>query len=450
MFKIVSNTHRVTNYVREEAYKWLYKEIDRNKYVVSKKPAAMKLMLKIKTDRCMTAETYEKFIGMMENSPFVYLIRKKNKSGLVTTNHIRNYFVLFNDDVLPLGFIMDFFEDEYETKAERNKLIDDYLKSQNKEEFVNHCKTKIFEKVEPTINFKERHPNIFNTAYQFFVSHGIKIFISLLILALFLGFTAETKLFGVLGDWMDDDFNLEESLDKSYGIIDTYGVIFNAKLTKDEGKAIEKAKRAEAEAKAEASDAEEAETEEKEKFEKEIVYGPTYSEYFYQLRALLIFNSILLIYLLFRLGYIISIAIVTIKALVYKSKLTKLDKHIELLEGSGIEDLKEYFISITPEARSADAFTDDMVSNLPEAHKSYQALVDFDFNKLENQINDFSKSEKAQKFGIAYSNSNVDMAVAKKAWRSGFVFVSIVLLLAIVFNFEPLYLWVLPTISMFF
>ena len=119
MFQIISNTHRVTKYVTEEAYKWLYNEINKNNYAVSKQSSALNLMLKIKTERCITKETYEQFVSLMENSPYIYLIRKKNKSGAITTNNVRNYFVMFNDDVLPLGFIMDFFEDEYETKEER-------------------------------------------------------------------------------------------------------------------------------------------------------------------------------------------------------------------------------------------------------------------------------------------------------------------------------------------
>jgi hypothetical protein len=40
MFTVVSNTHRVTRYVISEAYKWLYKEIEANKYDPSKNHAA--------------------------------------------------------------------------------------------------------------------------------------------------------------------------------------------------------------------------------------------------------------------------------------------------------------------------------------------------------------------------------------------------------------------------
>ena len=58
MFTIVSNTHRVTRYVISEAYKWLYKEIEANKYDPSKNHAARALMLRIRKERCLT-DDYE-------------------------------------------------------------------------------------------------------------------------------------------------------------------------------------------------------------------------------------------------------------------------------------------------------------------------------------------------------------------------------------------------------
>ena len=78
MFTIVSNTHRVTKYVIDEAHKWLYKEIEANKYSASKNRAARTLILHIRTERGLTdAQFLRNFLGSATGNTGVYLVENE-------------------------------------------------------------------------------------------------------------------------------------------------------------------------------------------------------------------------------------------------------------------------------------------------------------------------------------------------------------------------------------
>jgi hypothetical protein len=403
MFTIVSNTHRVTRYVISEAYKWLYKEIEANKYDPSKNHAARALMLRIRKERCLTDDTYSEFLSMMENKPFVYLIRQKNKSGAITTNHIRNYFVKFNEEVLPLGFILDFFEDEYETKEERKKLLDDFIKSESAVEFENHCRTELEKRVEPQHRFREKHPSVFHTPTTFYITNIVRIAFTVVILAMFCMFLSEIKFLNVIGDWM-----IEAKFDATEHMKDAYGVI--------------------------------------EAYTKTVEAGATYSAYFEAFLLHILFNFVIAFILIFRIKTMISFLVVSIKIFSCRLQLGKQEKHMEDLESSGIDELKDHFIELAPRLQAEGQFSADMIENLPAAHKKYHAVVSFDFSKVEKSIKKMHASKSAKKLAITYEDE-YDLDSYKKAWRSGFVGLVVITIVIAIINVPGLYNSVIPPIQ---
>lgn len=405
MYTIVSNTHRVTKYVISEAYKWLYKEVENNKYTATKQQGARALMLRIRTERKFTEETYEKFFSMMENKPFVYLIRQKNKSCAITTNHIRNYFVKFNEEILPLGFIIDFFEDEYETEEERKKLIDDFIKSESSEEFENHCRTELEKRIEPQIKFKDAHPSVFHTPASFYVTNGIRVLITVIMFAMFMCFVNETKMFDILGDWMfKAKFDFDALVNSSYGVIKAFLL------------------------EADATDM------------------LSYGEYFTVFSGHMIFNGVVLLILISRIKYLIRFLIINFKILICRSKLNVQEKYMDYLEESGIDELKDHFTELAPQIRATGQFTDDMLEGLPAAHKKYHSVTSFDFSKVENSIRKMHASKSAYKLRINYDSEN-SVGAYKKAWRSGLVGTALLAIIIAVIDVPGLYNVVIPELE---
>ena len=220
MYNIESNTHRVTQYVISEAYKWLYKEIDNNKYSANKNREAKALLLKIKMERCVTEETYNQFLSMMDHNLFIYLItckKVKAKNQKITSNHVLNYFVTFNGVVLPLGFIFDFFEDEYETEEDCKRQIAKFIESERTTEFENYCRDALLKKADPQAQLKENYPFVFRTPVMFYVTQGIRALLTLVLLAMFVLFLKESSIVNVIKDFiMVAKFDIKSFLPNTY------------------------------------------------------------------------------------------------------------------------------------------------------------------------------------------------------------------------------------------
>ena len=131
MYEINVSTRRVTQFIIEEAYRWLYLKINNNEYQANRCKEGKSLIVKIAEEKTVTAENYVKFINLFDNSPVAYMMyRSKRKSSkLITTDILCNYFVKYNGHILPVGFIKDFFEDDYETQQEVNALLEGFTKN---------------------------------------------------------------------------------------------------------------------------------------------------------------------------------------------------------------------------------------------------------------------------------------------------------------------------------
>lgn len=408
MFTIESTTHRVTTYVVNEAYKWLYNEIECNKYSSNKRRDGRALLLKIKTDKCVTEQTYKQFLAMLENRPFVYLTSQKNsssKGASITTNHLLNYFVKFNNVILPLGFILDFFEDEYETEDERQALIDQYIQNERTVEFENQCRIKIGEQLEPLITFKEERPCIFETSPMFHVTNILRIALTAVLVVLFSMFMSETKMSTALMDFvLKAQFDAGKLLPESYGYISAF--LFDTTLNAQN----------------------------------------TYGEYFAAYAFHLIFNAGLLLVIICRVVSMLSYLITTAKIMICRSEVAQQEKNISYLEDIGIQDLTEYFKSIAPTLVRKKAFTPEMAENLPVAHKRYHSAISFNFENLDQTIESMYASKSVKKLALEYHDDD-SLRLAKKQWRRGFVLVILLCMVVVLLNVSALFETLIPELS---
>ncbi len=128
MYSIVSNERRITERIKEEAYEWLYKKITDGSYDVTGKKAE-KVIFTITSAQKVTPETYKSFLDYFCNEPHNYMLtfKAKKKINRITTQDLSGYFVKYNNVVLPVGFIQEIFEDDYETLAEVKEFYSQYL-----------------------------------------------------------------------------------------------------------------------------------------------------------------------------------------------------------------------------------------------------------------------------------------------------------------------------------
>jgi hypothetical protein len=142
----------------------------------------------------------------------------------------------------------------------------------------------------------------------------------------------------------------------------------------------------------------------------------------------------------------ISFLVVSIKIFSCRLQLGKQEKHMEDLESSGIDELKDHFIELAPRLQAEGQFSADMIENLPAAHKKYHAVVSFDFSKVEKSIKKMHASKSAKKLAITYEDE-YDLDSYKKAWRSGFVGLVVITIVIAIINVPGLYNSVIPPIQ---
>jgi len=142
----------------------------------------------------------------------------------------------------------------------------------------------------------------------------------------------------------------------------------------------------------------------------------------------------------------ISFIVVTVKILRCRLQLGKQEKYMDDLESTGIDELKDHFMELAPTLQSTGQFSEDMIENLPVAHKKYHAVVSFDFSKVEKSIKRMHASKSAKKLSITYEDE-YDLDAYKKAWRSGFVGLVLITVVIAIINVPGLYASVIVPIQ---
>ena len=225
MFQFVDDKRRITTFIKTEAYKWLFKNLSKYKPVGTD---AENLYMQINQNGVITEDTYQKVIKLLENNPFAGTIKGISRKKPITTDDIHMYFVEYNGTKLPIGFIFDFFEDDYgeSDKDKEQKLIKDFLgdaKREIKAEWES-TKFKSRQKIEKTADELE---NISKFGYKSYLKYAGWV-VCLLVLAFSVRYFVDTynvvdtvRVFVTENEW---DFDR----DLDFTVLDSYvGVNYN-------------------------------------------------------------------------------------------------------------------------------------------------------------------------------------------------------------------------------
>ncbi len=204
MYSLNSNTRRITSFVESEAYKWLYDKIVKNEYDVSGNRQLQQLIVDIKRAGRLDKASYDAFTQKVVYNPFTCIIQGKNAKDkkFIATDKIENFFIKYNGVVLPIGFIRDFFEDDYETQAEVDKYIASVVKGQE-ELFTLQCETTLIHKNNQINELKANTDCVFNTAFSFHFTNILKILLTFITLWVCVHFIVEEDVINRIVEYND-------------------------------------------------------------------------------------------------------------------------------------------------------------------------------------------------------------------------------------------------------
>jgi len=214
IYSITLRDRRITDYVIEQAYLWLYDQINMDSYIAGDRQSE-KLLLEIKQAGTITKKTYDIFLKAFLNDPYQYLLvcgRGKKYAG-ITSPELKNYFLKFNDEVIPVGFVESFFEDDYETQAEIQAFYDAYLKY-NIYQFGLNCQSISLSRSETLENIKKVYPGIFKTKFSYHFTNLIKLILVISGLYLCCSFFNNIHIFQCLDQLLTNGYSrtIEENL----------------------------------------------------------------------------------------------------------------------------------------------------------------------------------------------------------------------------------------------
>ena len=381
-------TRRVTQYIVEEAYKWLYERIKANEYQA---PSGCRegriLLLQISTAKAVTEKTYKDFLKLFDNSPFSYMMNhsKRNNGRKLTTNILQNYFVSYNGSILPLGFIKDFFEDDYETQQEVKALLADFAKSGNDEVAIS-WRHMLINKENAIEHLYDSYPSLLKVHPTLLITQIVRLIITGLLTAwVFIGMNA-IEFWGVMQKWMKEmKFSFVDDM-----ILDKEIAAF--------GNTIEKG----------------AEF--------------TISDYIGTFGLHLLVAVIILLILIGLYEKLIKFVVFVIRMAINNFRLNQMKGSINRFEHNGIDALKEYFDQIIPSVAQVTRIQESDCEGVPSEKNLYVKISTFDHQKLDTK---FSKLV-AKYYDLKFTYDPKSLAIAKKTWTKGIVFNAI---LTIVFAF---------------
>ena len=208
----IETSRKVTPYVMNEAYKWLYEKIRQGEYKTNRCREADKLFVQIKDEQKVTEATNNRFLELFDNDQFGYLIRrKKAKNGTtVTTDVLSDYFVSYGKAILPIGFIYTFFEDDYETRAEIKQLLREVEKDECECQKTKWDKT-LNEKNAKLDAAEEKFKSILHPSAKFIILNSVKLLITVFLVCLFVLFLQNSHLIEVTRLLIRQQFNIDST-----------------------------------------------------------------------------------------------------------------------------------------------------------------------------------------------------------------------------------------------
>lgn len=407
MYEIKVSTRRVTQYVIDEAYKWLYRQVLAGSYSTNRCKPGKNLMLQIEEAGTVTKETYEEFLDLFDNSLFGYMLyrAKRKKATCITTDNLYCYFVSFNDEILPLGFIKDFFEDDYETMQEVYALLEKYGANE-KSELSIQWKRALLEREDAVDNVKEDYPGVLKLHPALLITQIIKIGITVALCYLLSVFLKSIDFFAVM-----KEFVFVNKLAMDVEIVAQQAILaYSAQqqVLFTEGQAF------------------------------------LMSEYLSHFALLLLINAFVTIVLLVRIKRAIRFVIFMIRVLINRIRLLLLSLHISVFEKTSIESVGNYFLEILPDMARQGEVSDKDCAGIPKSMQLYSKILRFDMDSFIEKLKKMIRVYEAK--DLAYQAGDDSLRKVKRYWRKGIVMSVIFAAIVAIVNVPQLFNLVIPKI----
>ena len=213
----LTDDRRITQFIKSEARNWLYNRIHDNEYIF-KGDDSKKLSEEIFRKREVTEELYGKFLKMFDNNPIKQKVKcLLNKEATIVSDKIYFHFIKYNNYTLPIGFIIDFFEDDYEDKERIKNLIKGFLE-ESKEETITQWGATRFRFVPEVDKQKTSLANVYKCGVKTYIKYFFIICFFVIILGGLLKFVNTSKLLDVFKGLISNKLNLRADINIPDGI----------------------------------------------------------------------------------------------------------------------------------------------------------------------------------------------------------------------------------------
>ena len=191
---LLKNDRRITQFIKKEACEWLRNNI--NKYIFQGTEAE-KLFTEV-VNHGMTEARYLKFLDIFENNPVSRKVKGLSPGKkTIVSDDIYMYFINYNNFSLPIGFITEFFEDDYEDKNNEIKLINDFLDySKNNAKMV--WEGQKFELTRIITDKKKTLENINKCKIKIYVKYFVSLALFIVLINFFVQFWTTSKIWDVV------------------------------------------------------------------------------------------------------------------------------------------------------------------------------------------------------------------------------------------------------------
>ena len=371
MFEIKVESRRITHLVKKEVYNWLYEKILANEYNENASEEGSQLITRILNEQCVTYETYGSFIQCFDNSPHNYMMfRSKRKSiNKITTDQLANYFVRYNGFPLPLGFVTDFFEDDYEDPSEIGDLHTRFLDADRKE-LCPRWRAEV-RTVKDSINILRHNKELrmLKPNAGFIVHQTLGAICTLFMIYLLGTFMHAINLIDTVKDFIvKAQFNIETEIEASRTILRYF----------DHGKAF-----------CEAGDL------------------FTMKMYLEEYALFIALALVLLIIVLFRIKSLVKFIVFVCRTSAGNMRLWIQNRFCTLYISKGISQIDEYFQKNAKHIATIGRMEDSCCKEVPKAKYYYYSCMKFDESDFSNRIKAIQKKYQSTKYNY-YQNSFAD------------------------------------------
>ena len=409
MYEINVSNRRVTQYITEEAYKWLYQKIAAEEYQANRCKAGKRLLVEIQEQQMVSAENYAQFVELMDNSPYSYMMYRSRRGSAkhITTDQLFNYFVKYNGHILPLGFIKDFFEDDYETQNEIAELLKQYTVSENNSIKV-HWKKTLITREDSADRLKTAFPNMFKMHPTLVITQSLRTIMVAIRIFIVLAFLEAVDFYTVMSKFMSGNgFDVRKPITASK-LMDAfcyYGSVF----------------------------AEKGET-------------FTLGSYFETYGIYFVVCIIVILTLISKIKLVINFLIYLTRVIIFNVRIGICKTYIHIFEKKGVDTVCEYFNGVTGDMVAQGAITDEYCEGLPKfLCYMYNVVYNLDVPKLGDKLGLLNVRYMYKR--LSYEEK--DLPAVKAYWRSGLVGYIVFTVILSVMLYLPLSNMIVPSFVTF-